>query len=279
MRRARDRVIAVAAGAALSSACTGSDGDPRSIEDAAWIGAGVDDPVFSTEDSGPGVDLDVRVDTRLPIDDANEPMNFARRAAQIVWRTRAQAFDELTVTIAHDGAVVGDPVTYSASALETAYGPRPAGLDNGVDRADVEPDPDGELRAITEEADATNLATVRSTVTVPVLTTTLVEHFDSAAVITADEPEECMGGVNGNEPTGRFRVTDTAVAVESNKAKALLEDLVEYWHARGLDVNTAPFDHGQDTVQVRFDGLGTVVALAGDDALLLQGLTDCHEPG
>ena len=256
---------------ALAGCGAASSGNDTPIDKAAWTAAGVDHPEFQLGDDGV---LHAEVDTSLPIDDTDDRgAGFAERAAQIVWRTYPGRFDVLELTVGHDGvALVTEE--YPRADLERRLGPRPAALDDGVERTDAAADADGEFADL--EAAGT-VAAVQTELLEPVIRRTLDELFNAPdATIEFGEPEECLGGLTGNEPTGEFRAGGgSGVMPVDGSPLATLPALADYWRGLGLDVDTSNFDTGLDMINVVFDGRGSILAKASDGGVSLSGFTDC----
>lgn len=253
-------VCVLAVGAALAG-CR----DPLSIEERAWTSAGVDQPAFART----GDVLDVRADTSLPVDEAADTASgFAARVGQIVWRTRAEPFTSLRVFVLHDGVEV---VTfeYGRADLEAWFGPRPDGLDTGVARARTEQPASGP-DAPPATVDAAQQLLEQA------LRRTLDEHYGSATEIRFGAPAECKTGLNGNEPTGTYRVSATAEPLPvGGSGLAALPGVAQFWGTLGLAADTARFDNGLDSVSAGVAERVKLTATARDDTVRLSGNIDC----
>lgn len=254
----------------------GNGASDPSIEELAWSGAGVDAPTFEVV----GSELRIGVDTSLPIhEDEENGLGFADRAAQIAWRTHPGRFASMQVTVLHDG----DPVMtvdFERDELEALFGPRPDGLDEGVARASAAPAIDGELADVTEGVEPV-VGDVRDEVLTPIVERTFAEFLGIDGVeVFGTEPEECLGGINGDQPTGEFRADTGARVTVDGYARALLPGIAEYWRELGLEVSTDVLDGGLHSVSASLDGLGTVLASASErsDTLRVHGLTRCLAP-
>lgn len=253
----------------------GGDGDDD-IEGAAWTAAGVDDPDMELSVSNGLTTLTASIDTSLPIG-PEQAEGFVNRSTQIIWRTHPQRFDVLVVTVAHDGEEVlrADPV--AADTLEARFGPRPAGLDKGDSRSApdiVEPFGD-DWKALRGESGPTAISTFFELL----MAKTAGEHFGlDDATFKRSERQECFTGLNGDQPTGRFRFASSLAGPASDEPLSLLPALADYWTGLGLEVNTANFDGGHDSIQVTFDGVGTLSATASRGRVMLEARTACLEP-
>lgn len=260
----------------LASCDRGGGGGGTGIEDAAWVSAGIEDiEVDPTGDGG----LAVTVETGLPIDDANDPQAYARRVAQIVWRTHPADFDALVVTTRHDGDVVTDGKVFPRDELAATLGPRPTGLDDGVARTPPEPG-DGDLGIDWRPlADGTTDEALR-VLFEPLLAATATERFEvvEPAFERTDE-RECFEGVNGDRPTGTFRVSTSTTVTLDGPATAVLAEIGDAWLADGLAVDLATFDAGLDQIGVVFDDVGSMSAIAAGRELRLTASTACLDPG
>lgn len=262
----------------LVAGCGGEGGDQPAtgqptIEEAAWIAAGVDRPDYQRGIGAEGAALLARIDTSLPVDDTDDGgRGFADRAAQIVWRTYAGPFDVIEVTVLHNGVEVVT-AEYRRGDLETRLGPRPEGLDDGVARTEVAPATDGPFAGIES---APIVGDVQAEVFEPIIMRTIEEFFERTdATVDHGQTEKCLGGLTGDEPTGEFQATSEAVMPTTGSALAVLPALTDYWRGLGLDVITAVFDEGLNNVQVHFDGLGVLSARATVRGVVFRGHTSC----
>ena len=254
----------------------GESDSGRTIEEAAWIGAGVDAPTFDLV----GGELRVGADTVLPVHENEDNwLGFADRAAQIAWRTHPARFDVMEVTVLHDGAEVVT-VEFSPDEMEALFGPRPDGLDDGVPRAEVAANAGGELADVTDGVEPV-VGPVTREVLAPIVARTFDEFlgFDEVE-LSDDEPAECLGGFTGNEPTGEFRAGTGASVTVDGYARALLPGIAEYWRGLGLDVSTTVLDDGLNSVSARMSELGFVLASAGlrSSTLGVRDVTRCLAP-
>lgn len=271
------RRLAAAAMLATVLAMTGCDGGGSSAgdaESAAWTAAGVDEPDLELS-TGDQPTLTARIETDLPIDDADDPTGFTDRAAQIIWRTHAGHFEILDLTTVHDGATV-DQVTLQRAELEDRFGPRPAGLDG-----DAAPGTTPSISTFPDDWTALREATapqVNTELLHPLLVDTARDVFDTDTPVTSAEPEECMTGVNGDRPTGTFQIRSSGATIEAEHPRALIPRIADYWQQRGLDVVQSGFDAGASSISVRFDGVGTLFASAGAGSISLTSSTDCLAP-
>lgn len=277
-RRSRPRPVATVAllsSSLLPAGCVRSGDGGSGIEDAAWTAAGAEDVEFDREAQDDR--LVVVVETSLPIDDARDPQAYATRVAQIVWRTHPEAFTELAVTTRHDDTTVTDARVFTADELTAEYGDRPTGLDDGVARRPPEP-ADDESTEWEELADRSPDEALDQWFE-PLLARTAADEFDVAdAGFERTEPDECLTGLNGDQPTGRSRRSTSTVVAVDGPATAVLADLGDQWLDEGLAVQLATFDAGGDQIGVRFDGVGSVAATARGDQLVLSATTDCLRP-
>lgn len=259
------------------AACAGDGG--RTIEDAAWVAAGVDDPEFTISNGGATVVLDVVADTSLPIDD-QEDSDFATRAAGITWRTHPDRFDELIVIAAHDGSAVETPLRLTSDELTARWGPRPNGLDDGEGRTAPEAADDGELDDVLAGADrlTTYDATQRELLQ-PVLRWTAEEHFGVGDVeFDTGEADECLTGVLGDQPTGEFQLRAVA-SVPAPDALDRFPSLLETWPAAGLDVVTGQFDDGRNVLEADLGDGNRISVTVDGPTLVLRASTGCLDPG
>ena len=122
-----------------------SDSGPT-IEEAAWIGAGVDAPTFDLV----GGELRVGADTVLPVHENEDNwLGFADRAARNRLAHPSGAFRRDGGHRAPRRCRGGDRRVLP-DEMEALFGPRPDGLDDGVPRAEVAANAGGELADVTD---------------------------------------------------------------------------------------------------------------------------------
>ena len=249
---------------------------PRDVEGDAWSAAGVDEPEFSPSAAGGVATLAARIDTSLPVDGGSAE-GFDERAAQIIWRTYPGPFDTLALSVLHDGAVVHPETIHRAEDLATELGPRPAELDAGTDRRapTVEtPYPDDWKQLRSQPGPSADAELFHPLITQTARELSGVERVE----IDSGEPDECFEGFSGDQPTGTFRRTSSAVVMKDDHPRSLLPGVIDYWTSLGLAVNSSPFDTGLDDVQVGFDDVGSLRASVQGDRLTLSTITACLDP-
>jgi hypothetical protein len=232
-----------------------TQGDP-------WHSAGVDRPQITRRMDGDRSVVSARAETSLPLEQKANQVGFGERAAKIIWRTHVGRVDVLELTVAqHDHPERTHSRTWQRSGLEAAFGPRFSGLDNGPAST---PTQLPEHRQGPYHDKHVDNVTAGRQLLAELLAKTSREYYHADGTPTAGERTECLGGLDGTKPTGKYRVRLTleTTAPDSKPAVNTLEGLVTYWSRLGLQVATEDLYTGlsRDEIKATLPDIGTITA-------------------
>jgi len=239
-----------------AAACGGGSGAVE--QDDPWSAAGVAKPRVS---EGSGGALTVSARTDLPLEDDKNQVGFGERIAKIAWRTHPGRVVSMRVTIS-DESGHSNARSWRRTDLESAFGPRLGGLDEGRGiRPTRGPKPgkgpfSGKKARNMREGSATLAGLLR-------MTGRQIFGVDGTPV--EGERTECTSGLLDNEPNGKHRVSSTLEAQIPGGTHEIvpLIRLASYWSGLGLRVDTSGlFDGNDDMVRATARDVGRLTASA-----------------
>ncbi|MBA9001346.1 hypothetical protein [Thermomonospora cellulosilytica] len=242
----------------------------------------MDDPKITVRTEGGRTTVAIDAVTSLPLPDRSNQTGFGERAAKIAWRTHQGRIDALEVSV-RDESGHADDRTWRRAELESAFGPRLAGLDAGREPPRVLDAGDGPFG----DKEAAGLGDGRA-ILEDLLRRTSREVLRADVVTHDGGRDECTKGLTG-KPTGEFRQSLTlepSLAGDTHQI-VVLQQIASYWARQGLDVDISGFYSGnEDRIKATVHGVGQVSAGPRDPSdrrgtsrlLELWGMTDCLEP-
>jgi hypothetical protein len=261
----------------MASAAAGcGEGSGAVEQDDPWGAAGVDKPRVS---EGSGGALSVSARTDLPLEDAKNQVGFGERIAKIAWRTHPGRVTSMRVAIS-DKSGHSNARSWRRTDLESAFGPRLGGLDQGHGVQPTRgPKPGKGPYSGKKARDAREGAATLA----GLLRTTGKQVFGVDGTPVEGERTECTGGLLDNKPNGKLRVAGTLEAPLPGGTHEIvpLTRLATYWSGLGLRVDTSGlFDGNDDIVRATASGLGRLSASAErrNGRMLLFAQTECLKP-